>query len=195
MIPFLDLHSQYITIKHDVDAAVLALLDSTQYVLGTEVAAFEALFAPYCGVPHALGVSSGASALHLALLAAGVQRGDEVITTPHTFIATVSAIDYCGAKPVFVDIDPASFTIDPSLIESAITTRTTAIIPVHLYGQPADMDPIMDIARRHGLTVIEDAAQAHGSEYHGQRVGSIGDLGCFSFYPGKNLGHTVRVEQ
>jgi dTDP-4-amino-4,6-dideoxygalactose transaminase len=133
-------------------------------------------------------VNTGTSALHLALLAAGVGRGDEVITTPFTFIASVSAIDYCGATPVFVDIDPAAFTIDPARIAAAITPRTKAILPVHLYGQPADMDPIMAIAKRHGLAVIEDAAQAHGAEYQGRRVGSIGDLGCFSFYPGKNLG-------
>jgi dTDP-4-amino-4,6-dideoxygalactose transaminase len=135
-----------------------------------------------------MGVNSGTSALHLALLAAGVERGDEVITTPFTFIASTSAIDYCGGVPVFVDIDPATFTIDPALIEAAITPRTKAILPIHLYGQPADMDPIMDIAKRHGLAVIEDAAQAHGAEYKGRRIGSIGDIGCFSFYPGKNLG-------
>jgi dTDP-4-amino-4,6-dideoxygalactose transaminase len=133
-------------------------------------------------------VSSGTSALHLALLAAGVERGDEVITTPFTFVATVSAIDYAGAKPVFVDIAPDSFTIDPSKIEAAITPRTKAILPVHLHGRPADMDPILEIGRRRGIVVIEDAAQAHGAEYKGKRAGSMGDLGCFSFYPGKNLG-------
>jgi dTDP-4-amino-4,6-dideoxygalactose transaminase len=157
-------------------------------VLGKEVAAFEELFASYTQCSHAMGVNSGTSALHLALLAAGVGRGDEVITTPHTFIATVSAIDYTGATPVFVDIDPLGFTIDPAKIAAKLTSRTKAILPVHLYGQPADMDPIMAIARQHGLMVIEDAAQAHGAEYKGRRVGSIGDLGCFSFYPGKNLG-------
>jgi dTDP-4-amino-4,6-dideoxygalactose transaminase len=188
MIPFVDLKAQYLSIKGEIDAAVIDLLGSTQFVLGKEVAAFEELFAAYTQTSHAMGVNSGTSALHLALLAAGVGRGDEVITTPFTFIATVSAIDYTGATPVFVDIDPASFTIDPAKIEAAITPRTKAILPVHLYGQMADMDPIVEIARRHGLAVIEDAAQAHGAEYKGRRAGSIGDMGCFSFYPGKNLG-------
>lgn len=188
MIPFVDLKAQYLSIKEEIDAAVIDLLGSTQFVLGKEVVAFEELFAAYTQTSHVMGVNSGTSALHLALLAAGVGRGDEVITTPFTFIATVSAIDYTGATPVFVDIDPASFTIDPTKIEAAITPRTKAILPVHLYGQMADMDPIMEIARRHGLMVIEDAAQAHGAEYKGRRAGSIGDLGCFSFYPGKNLG-------
>ena len=188
MVPFVDLKAQYLSIKEEVDAAVIGVLESTQFVLGKEVAAFEELFAAYTQTSHVMGVNTGTSALHLALLAAGVGRGDEVITTPFTFIATVSAIDYTGATPVFVDIDPASFTIDPAKIEAAITPRTKAILPVHLYGQPADMDPIMEIAKRHGLVVIEDAAQAHGAEYKGRRVGGIGDLGCFSFYPGKNLG-------
>jgi len=187
-VPFVDLRAQYQSIKAEIDEAVLALLDSTQFVLGRDVAAFETLFAPYTESAHALGTSSGTSALHLALLAAGVGRGDEVITTPHTFIASVSAIDYCGATPVFVDIDPVSFTIDAEAIEGAITERTKAILPVHLYGQMADMDPIMEIANRHGVAVIEDAAQAHGAEYRGRRAGSIGLAGCFSFYPGKNLG-------
>ncbi|EFO82085.1 glutamine--scyllo-inositol transaminase [Oscillochloris trichoides DG-6] len=188
MVPFVDLKAQYLSIKAEIDAAVLSLLESTQFVLGKEVAAFEELFAAYTQTSYVMGVNTGTSALHLALLAAGIGRGDEVITTPFTFIATVSAIDYTGATPVFVDIDPVSFTIDPAKIEAAITPRTKAILPVHLYGQPAEMAPIMAIARRHNLVVIEDAAQAHGAEYRGQRVGSIGDLGCFSFYPGKNLG-------
>lgn len=188
MIPFVDLKAQYLSIKEEIDRAVLDTLASTQFVLGKEVAAFEELFAAYTQCQYALGVNSGTSALHLALLACGVGPGDEVITTPHTFIATVSAIDYTGARPVFVDIDPVTFTIDPASIEAAITPRTKAIIPVHLYGQPADMDPIMAIACKHNLVVIEDAAQAHGAEYKGRRVGSIGDAGCFSFYPGKNLG-------
>ena len=188
MIPFVDLKAQYLSIKDEIDAAVIDLLESTQFVLGKEVAAFEELFAAYTQTSHVMGVNSGTSALHLALLAAGVGRGDEVITTPFTFVATVSAIDYAGATPVFVDIDPASFTIDPAKIEAVLTPRTKAILPVHLYGQMADMDPIMEIARRHGLAVIEDAAQAHGAEYKGHRAGSIGDMGCFSFYPGKNLG-------
>ncbi len=188
MIPFVDLKAQYQSIKAEVDAAVLGVFETGAFVLGPEVAAFEALFAPYAQSEFAMGVNTGTSALHLALLAAGVGSGDEVITTAHTFIATVSAIDYCGARAVLVDVDPGTLTIDPSLIEAAITPRTKAIIPVHLYGQPADMDPIMEVARRHGLVVIEDAAQAHGAEYKGRRCGSIGDLGCFSFYPGKNLG-------
>lgn len=188
MVPFVDLKTQYLSIKQEIDTAVLNVLESTQFVLGKEVAAFEELFSTYTQTRHVMGVNTGTSALHLALLAAGIGRGDEVITTPFTFIATVSAIDYTGATPVFVDIDPASFTIDPTKIEAAITPRTKAILPVHLYGQPAEMDPIMEIAKRHGLVVIEDAAQAHGAEYKGRRVGSIGDLGCFSFYPGKNLG-------
>jgi dTDP-4-amino-4,6-dideoxygalactose transaminase len=188
MVPFVDLKVQYLSIKEEIDTAVLGVLESTQFVLGKEVAAFEELFAAYTQTSYVMGVNTGTSALHLSLLAAGIGRGDEVITTPFTFIATASAIDYTGATPVFVDIDPATFTIDPALIEAAITPRTKAILPIHLYGQPADMDPIMEIAKRHGLVVIEDAAQAHGAEYKGRRVGSIGDLGCFSFYPGKNLG-------
>jgi len=188
MVPFVDLRTQYLSIKAEIDAAVLNVFDSTQFVLGKEVAAFEELFAAYTQTRYVMGVNTGTSALHLSLLAAGIGKGDEVITTPFTFIATVSAIDYTGATPVFVDIDPVSFTIDPAKIEAAITPRTKAILPVHLYGQPADMDPIIEIAKRHGLVVIEDAAQAHGAEYKGRRVGSIGDLGCFSFYPGKNLG-------
>ena len=188
MIPFVDLKSQYLSIKTEIDAAIQGVLETCQFTLGPEVAAFEREFAAYCQAPHGIGVNTGTSALHLALLAAGVGPGDEVITVPFTFVATVSAIDYTGATPVFVDIDPRRFTMDPQAVEAAITARTKAIIPVHLYGQPADMDPIMEVARRHGLVVIEDACQAHGAEYNGRRVGSIGDLGCFSFYPGKNLG-------
>ena len=188
MIPYLDLQAQYRGIKHEIDTAVLRVLDSTQYILGEEVAAFEREFAGYCQASDAIGVNSGTSALHLALLAAGVGRGDEVITVPFTFVATVSAIGYTGATPVFVDIEPDYFTLDASKIEAAITPKTKAIIPVHLYGQPADMDPIMEIARRRRLMVIEDAAQAHGSEYHGRRCGSIAEIAAFSFYPGKNLG-------
>ena len=188
MIPLLDLKAQYRSIKSEIDSAVLAVLDSTQYVLGPYVADFETQFAQYCSAAEGVAVNSGTSALHLALLAAGIGPGDEVITTPFTFVATVAAIDYARARAVLVDIDPTSFNIDPAKIERAITPRTKAIIPVHLYGQPADLDPIMEIARRHKLIVIEDAAQAHGAEYKGHRVGSIGDMGCFSFYPGKNLG-------
>ncbi|HEY3324921.1 MAG TPA: DegT/DnrJ/EryC1/StrS family aminotransferase [Planctomycetota bacterium] len=188
VIPFLDLKAQYRSIKNDIDAALSRVLESTQFVLGKEVAAFEEEFAGFCHTKQAIGVNSGTSALHLALLAAGVGAGDEVITVPFTFVATVAAIGYSGAKPVFVDTDPRSFTMDPSLIEKAITPRTKAIIPVHLYGQCADMDPILAIARKHNLRVIEDAAQAHAAEYKGRRAGCMGDMGCFSFYPGKNLG-------
>jgi dTDP-4-amino-4,6-dideoxygalactose transaminase len=188
LIPFLDLKAQYYQIKPEIDAAVLRAIESTQFVQGPEVAAFEASFASYSNVEHCLAVNSGTSALHLALLAAGVGPGDEVITVSMTFVATTAAILYSGAKPVFVDVDPVTWTMDPSLIEAAITSRTRAILPVHLHGLMADMDAIMEIARRHGLIVIEDAAQAHGAEYRGRRAGSIGDLGCFSFYPGKNLG-------
>ena len=188
MIPFLDLKAQYRSIKKEVDAAVLGVLESSEFALGQEVEAFEEEFALYCQAKHAVGVNSGTSALHLALLAAGIGLGDEVITVPFTFVATAAAILYAGARPVFVDIEPRSFTMDVSLIERAITPRTKAILPVHLYGQPADMDPILEIARRHGLIVIEDAAQAHGAEYKERRVGALGDIGCFSFYPTKNLG-------
>jgi dTDP-4-amino-4,6-dideoxygalactose transaminase len=188
MIPFLDLKAQYSSIKGELDAAVIGVLASTQYVLGEEVAAFEREFADYCGVKHAVAVNTGTSALHLTLLAAGIGSGDEVITVPFTFVATVSAICYTGARPVFVDVEPITLTMDPAKLEAAITPRTKAIIPVHLYGQMADMDPIMAIAKRHGLPVIEDACQAHGAEYRGRRAGSVGLSGCFSFYPGKNLG-------
>jgi len=188
VIPFVDLKAQYVSIKAEIDAAIQGVLETCQFTLGPEVAAFEREFATYCQAAHGIGVNTGTSALHLSLLAAGVGPGDEVITVPFTFVATVSAIDYTGATPVFVDIDPLRFTMDPQAVEAAITPRTKAILPVHLYGQPADMDPIMEVARRHGLVVIEDACQAHGAEYKGRRAGSIGDLGCFSFYPGKNLG-------
>ena len=188
MIPFVDLKTQYSNIKEEINTAVLKVLDSTQFILGQEVIAFEKEFAAYCNTDYALALNTGTSALHLALLAAGVGAGDEVITTPFTFVATVAAICYTGATPVFVDVDPVSYTINVTQIEQAITKKTKAILPVHLYGQPADMQPIMEIAHRHGLTVIEDAAQAHRAEYKGQRIGSIGDIGCFSFYPGKNLG-------
>jgi dTDP-4-amino-4,6-dideoxygalactose transaminase len=188
VVPFVDLRAQYADVRDEVEAAVRRVLESGAYVLGPEVEAFEREFAAYCQSPHGVAVNSGTSALHLALLAADIGPGDEVITTPFTFVATAAAVCNAGARPVFVDIRRNSFTIDPELIEAAITPRTRAIVPVHLYGQPADMHPIMDIARRHGLAVIEDACQAHGAEYEGRRAGSMGDLGCFSFYPGKNLG-------
>ncbi len=188
MIPFVDLKAQYLSIKEEINTAVLKVLDSTQFILGREVAAFESEFAAYCNSDYAIALNTGTSALHLALLAAGIGSGDEVITVPFTFVATVAAICYTGAKPVFVDIDPISYTIDVTKIEQAITPKTKAILPVHLYGQPADLNPIVEIARRNNLIVIEDAAQAHRAEYKEQRIGSIGDIGCFSFYPGKNLG-------
>jgi dTDP-4-amino-4,6-dideoxygalactose transaminase len=188
MIPLLDLKAQYASIKTEVDAAVLRVLASGTYVLGEEVEAFERDFAAFCNTRHAIAMNSGTSALHLSLLAAGIGPGDEVITVPFTFIATVSAICYAGATPVFIDVDPITLTMDPAKLEEAITPRTRAIIPVHLYGQMADMDPIMHIAEAHGLHVVEDACQAHGAEYLGSRAGSMGLSGCFSFYPGKNLG-------
>ena len=188
MIPFLDLKAQYASIKDEIDAAVLGVLASAQYVLGPEVSQLEEEFAAYCDAKHAVAVNTGTSALHLALLAAGVGPGDEVITVPFTFVATVSAVCYAGALPVFVDVEPVTLTMDPAKLEAAITPRTKAIVPVHLYGQMADMDAIMAIAGRHGIAVIEDACQAHGAEYKGRRAVSIGVSGCFSFYPGKKLG-------
>ena len=183
-----DLKTQYHNLKPEIDAAIARVIESSAFILGPEVAAFEEEFAAYSGAAAGIGVNSGTSALHLALLAAGIGSGDEVITTPFTFVATAAAIRYTGARPVLVDIEPRSFNIDPARIEQAITPATRAIMPVHLYGQPADMDPILEIARRRKLLVIEDAAQAHGAEYKGRRCGSIGDMACFSFYPGKNLG-------
>ena len=188
MIPFVDLRAQYHSLKTEIDAAVSRVLESSQFILGEEVAGFEQEFAAYCQAPHCIATNSGTSALHVALLAAGVGPGTEVITVPFTFVATVAAIQYAGARPVLVDIEPDYFTIDPKAIEAAITPRTRAILPVHLYGQPADMDPILEVARRHGLAVVEDAAQAHGSEYHGRRCGSLAEVAGFSFYPSKNLG-------
>lgn len=188
MIPFVDLRAQHQSIKAEVEAAIAGVLASCQFTLGPEVEAFEEEFAAFCGRRYGVGVNTGTSALHLALLAAGVGPGDEVITSPFTFVATAAAIHYTGARPVFVDIDPQFYTLDPARLEAAITPRTRAIIPVHLYGQTADMAPILEIARRRGLTVIEDACQAHGAEYRGRRAGAMGEMGCFSFYPGKNLG-------
>ncbi|HZE09158.1 MAG TPA: DegT/DnrJ/EryC1/StrS family aminotransferase [Gemmatimonadaceae bacterium] len=187
-VPFLDLKAQYATIQPEVETAVLRVLASGGYVLGPEVEAFEKEFAARHGAKYGVAVNTGTSALHVALLAAGIGPGDEVITVSMTFIATVSAIRYTGATPVFVDVDPVTCTMDASQIESKITPRTRAIMPVHLYGQSADMDAIMKIAAKRNLLVIEDAAQAHGAEYKGHRVGSIGQIAGFSFYPGKNLG-------
>ena len=180
--------AQYISYKEEIDSAIQRVLDSGWYVLGKEVSAFEKEFAQFNAVSHAIGVGSGTDALHIALRALDIGFGDEVITTAHTAVATASAIDLAGATSVFVDIEPDFFTIDPDLIEDAITSKTKAIIPVHIYGQPCDMDAIIEISQKHGLKVIEDCAQAHGAEYKGIRIGSIGDVGCFSFYPTKNLG-------
>jgi len=187
-IPLVDLKAQYLSIKDEIDEAIQRVINKSAFILGEEVEAFEEEYAKYCGAKYCVGVASGTAALHLTLLACGIGPGDEVITTPFTFIATAEAISHCGAKPVFVDIDPQTYNIDPTKIEAAITERTRAIVPVHLYGQPADMDPILAIARRYGLKVVEDAAQAHGAEYKGKRTGTLGDVACFSFYPGKNLG-------
>lgn len=187
-VPYLDLKAQYRSIKPEIDQAVARVLDSCQFVLGPEVAEFEREFAAYCGTSECIALNSGTSALHLALLAAGIGPGDEVITVPFTFVASVATILYAGAKPVLVDIEPRTFNMNPAAVEAAISPRTKAIVPVHLYGHPADMDPILEVARKHKLAVIEDAAQAHGAKYKGRSAGSIGDIACFSFYPTKNLG-------
>ncbi len=188
VVPLLDLKAQYETIKDEVREAIDRVLASQRFILGPEVEAFEEEIAAYSQTKYGIGVSSGTDALLVSLMATGVGPGDEVITTPYTFFATAGSIARLHAKPVFVDIDPLTYNIDPEKIEAAITPRTKAIIPVHLYGQMADMDPIMEIAERHGLYVIEDAAQAIGAEYKGRRAGSVGHLGCFSFFPSKNLG-------
>ena len=180
--------AQYASYRNDINSAIQRVLDSGWYVLGEEVTRFEKEFAQFNTVSYAVGVGSGTEALHIALRALDIGQGDEVITTAHTAVATASAIDLAGAKPIFVDIEPDFFTIDPDLIEDAITPKTKAIIPVHIYGQSCNMDAIMKIANKNKLKVIEDCAQAHGAEYNGKRVGSIGDVGCFSFYPTKNLG-------
>lgn len=188
MIPFLDLKAQYAEIRDEVEPAVLDVMANCQYVLGPTVAGFEGAFAEYCGARHCVGVNSGTTALHLALLAAGIQPGDEVITVASTFIATTAAIRYAGAIPVFVDVDPDTWCMDPDAIAAAVTPRTKAVMPVHLHGRVADMTRINAIAADHELTVIEDAAQAHGAEHAGRRAGSFGRAAGFSFYPGKNLG-------
>ena len=188
MIPILDLTKQYAQIQADVEKTVLEVLKSGQYILGKHNKALEQELAEFCGVKRAIALNSGTDALHLALRALDIGAGDEVITTAFTFVATTEAIGIVGAHPVFADIDPNTFNIDPAKIEAAITPRTKAIIPVHLYGQPCDMDAIMDIAKRHNLYVIEDCCQAIGAKYKGQMVGTFGDIGCFSFYPTKNLG-------
>ncbi|MEM9645011.1 MAG: DegT/DnrJ/EryC1/StrS family aminotransferase [Planctomycetota bacterium] len=187
-IPLVDLQTQSRAIKHEVLEKIGEVIDSSGYILGAQVSEFEDKFAEYCGARHAIGLANGTEALHMALRALDIGEGDEVITAGNSFAATAFAIRYSGATPVFVDIQPDDFNLDPSLIESAITPRTKAIMPVHLYGQPARMDAICQIAKQHGLRVIEDAAQGHGAELNGQRCGSFGDIACFSFYPGKNLG-------
>lgn len=187
-VPFVDLARQHVEIRSELDAAVAAVVSGSQFILGPAVERFEASFARYLGVEYCQGVNNGTSALHLALLAAGVGPEDEVITTPLSWVSTTWAISYVGARPVFVDVDPHTFALDPSQVERAITARTKAILPVHLYGQAADLPALSDIAERHGLWLIEDAAQAHGAMCQGRRIGSWGDLACFSFYPGKNLG-------
>ena len=187
-IPLVDLKKQYQGLKEEILAEIGQVLDGMQLFLGKNVQTFESNFAAYCGTEFAVGVGSGTDALHLTLLACGIGPGDEVITVSNTFFATVEAIALVGARPVFVDIDPDTYNIDPSQVEQAITDRTRAIIPVHLYGHPADMDPVVELARAHNIKIIEDACQAHGAEYKGRRTGSLGDAGCFSFYFTKNLG-------
>jgi len=187
-VPLLDLKRQYLTIKAEINEAIAEVVESQGFKLGPKVAAFEKLIADYCGTKRAVGVASGTDAILLALMALGVGRDDEVITTPYTFFATAGAVTRVGAVPVFVDIDPATYNMDPSLVEAAITGKTRAIMPVHLYGQCADMDSILEVASRHGVAVVEDAAQAIGAEYKGRRAGSMGAAGCLSFFPSKNLG-------
>jgi dTDP-4-amino-4,6-dideoxygalactose transaminase len=187
-IPLVDLKAQYQTIKPEIDAAMQRVLDNTAFIGGKDLKAFEDAFAQFQQTKRAVGVASGTAAIFLALKALGVGQGDEVITTPHTFIATVEPIEALGAKTVLVDIDPETYNLDPAKVEAAITPKTKVIMPVHLYGQMANMSAIMEIAQRHNLRVIEDAAQAHGAEYQGKRAGQWGDIACFSFYPGKNLG-------
>ena len=188
MIPMVDLKTQYHNLKAEIDTAVLGAIESTQFILGPNVQAFEQETAAYLGAPHAVACASGTDALHLAVVAAGIGPGDEVITSPFTFIATAEAICYAGAQPVFVDIDPRTFNIDPALIEGAITPRTKAVIPVHIFGQPADMAAIKAICDRYNLLLIEDCAQSFGAATGGAMTGTIGRLGCFSFFPSKNLG-------
>jgi dTDP-4-amino-4,6-dideoxygalactose transaminase len=184
----LDLRVQYSRIREELLRAMQEVADSTTYVLGPKVAEFEQAFAAYVGARHCVGVNTGTSALHLALIGAGVGPGDEVLTVPMTFIATSWAVSYVGATPVFVDVDPETYTMDVAQVERRLTPRTRAILPVHLYGQTADLGPLLDLSRRHGIPLVEDAAQAHGAEYRGKRAGTFGLCGCFSFYPGKNLG-------
>jgi dTDP-4-amino-4,6-dideoxygalactose transaminase len=187
-VPFVDLQAEYQSLKGDIDTAVAGVLNRSDYVLGQSVKDFESAFAEYCEAAHAVGVDSGYSALELILRACDIGPGDEVITAASTFIATALAISNCGATPVLVDCDPETYNLDANLLEAAITPATKAVIAVHLYGQPADMDPIVEIARRHNLRVFEDACQAHGARYKGRRTGSLSDAAAYSFYPSKNLG-------
>src|SRR5579885_835996 len=187
-VPFVDLKSLHEEIEEELQQVFTRVLRSSAFVLGPEVKQFEKEFAEYTGTAHCLALSTGTAALHLVLAALGVGPGDEVITVPHTFIATAEAISAVGARPVFVDADPVSYTMDPQLVEAAITPKTKALLPVHLYGQSVDLDALMAIAKRHNLYLVEDACQAHGATYKGKRVGAFGIAGCFSFYPGKNLG-------
>jgi dTDP-4-amino-4,6-dideoxygalactose transaminase len=187
-VNFVDLKAQYQTIKPEIDKAIENVISNTAFILGKAVAEFEEQFADYCGAKHCVGINSGTSALIMALKALDVGEGDEVITTTNTFIATAEAISFAGATPVFVDIEDKNYNLDPAKLEKAITGKTKAVIPVHLYGQPADMDPILEIAEKKGVAVIEDSAQAHGARYKGRRAGGLAKTACFSFYPGKNLG-------
>src|SRR5437899_4758723 len=187
-VPFLDLNAHHAAFVNEFTSAIREVIESSAFAGGPFVERFEQEFAAYCGSKYAIGVGNGTDALWLALLAFGIGEGDEVITVPNTFFATAEAITYCKARPVFVDVDENTFTMNPAELKKSLTARTKAIIPVHLFGQPADMDPILEFARAHGLFVIEDAAQAHGAEYKGRKAGTLGDAGCFSFYPGKNLG-------
>jgi dTDP-4-amino-4,6-dideoxygalactose transaminase len=187
-VPVLDLKAEYAELRDEILPALERVCQNSSFVLGAEVEAFEREFADFCGTKHCIAVGTGTAALHLGLLALGVQADDEVITSPNTFLATAEAITYCGAVPVFVDIDPATGNLDPNLIERAITPRTRVILPVHLYGRPADMDAIREIGARHNVRILEDAAQAHGARYRGRRVGGLGQAAAFSFYPTKNLG-------
>lgn len=187
-IPFVDLKSQYHSLEKEILARIAATLQSTQFILGPDVQEFEEAFAAYCECKYCVGVASGTDALHLALRACNIGPGDEVITVANTFIATVLAISYAGADPVLVDVDPHRLTIDLAFVKKAITPKTKAIIPVHLYGQPVDMDPLIDLAKQNNVLIIEDTCQGHGARYKGKRLGSFGDIACFSFYPGKNLG-------
>lgn len=187
-VPFVDLKAQYRSLKPEMDAAIQSVLDRTAFVMGKEHNEFEQAFAAYIGAKHCMGVATGTDALELAVRACGLGPGDEVLTVPNTFIATTEAITVTGAALRWVEVDPRTYNMDPARLEAAITPKTRALLPVHLYGQPADMGPIMAIARKHGLKVIEDCAQAHGAKYQGQKVGTFGDVACFSFYPGKNLG-------